>query len=238
MKNIKFEYLDEYAWSVCEKPKPSKEFIPQWFKDMPPYMISKENPTGKKLIVENFLSNASAKKCIPMLDGMSAGYTIPLWSDVQVRQVDGGPKITWRVTQDVFELHGPSSREIPAPFGYSQIVFKYDARLRIKTPKGYSILVTSPLGHYHQPFLAIPAIIDTDKSNTSVPFPMWIKSGLEEIVEKGTPMVQIIPFKRDDWKMEITYMKDNEYNYDFDREWKSTIVNNYVKKYWSKKKFL
>lgn len=235
---ITFTYIDEYGYEVCERPRPAKEYIPEWYKNMPPYMIGPENPDGTKIIVEDFLSNASAKKCIPMLDGMMAGYIIPLWSDVQVRQLSTGPRLTWRVERDVFELHGPSSREIPAPPGYEKIVFKYDARIRIHTPPGYSVLVTSPMGHYNQPFLALPAIIDTDTSKTSVPFPMWIRSGLEGIIEKGSPMVQVIPFKREDWLHDVDMIDAKTYHYEFDREWKSTIVNNYVRKYWRKKKFL
>ena len=67
MPNIKFRYLNEYAHEVIERPRPAKNFVPEWFKKMSPYDKGSKNPNGDKLIVENMFSNASAKKCMPML---------------------------------------------------------------------------------------------------------------------------------------------------------------------------
>lgn len=237
MPKITFKYRDEFSYNVHDRPKPAKEFIPDWFRNLDPYFKGPDNPTGKKIIVEDHNSNASAKKCVPMLDAMTAGYIIPLWTDVQVRQVNGGPRITWRVRSDVFELHGPNSREIPAPPGYDQIVFKYIHKLWIKTDPGYSISVSAPAGHYDLPFLQIPAVIDTDSNDMApTPFPVWIKSGFEGIIEKGTPIAQVFPFKRESWTHEFDVAEENEYEYVLNR-WKSKIVNNYSTKSWHKKKY-
>ena len=203
MPKITFKYIDEFSFNVHERPKPAKEFVPDWFKNLSPYFKTPENPQGE-LIVENFHSNASAKKCMPMLDAMTAGYIIPLWTDVQVRQVNGEPLITWKVQDEVFELHGGTFRVLPAPPGYDQIVFKYVHKLWIQTDPGYSIAVSAPAGHYDQPFLQIPAVIDSDsKSMAPTPFPVWIKKGFEGIVEKGTPIAQVVPFKREAWTHNI-----------------------------------
>ena len=94
MPKITFKYIDEFSFNVHERPKPAKDFVPDWFKNLSPYFKTPENPQGE-LIVENFHSNASAKKCMPMLDSMTAGYIVPLWTDVQVRQVNGFPVVTW-----------------------------------------------------------------------------------------------------------------------------------------------
>jgi hypothetical protein len=40
--------------------------------------------------------------------------------------------------------------------------------------------------------------------------PFIIKSGFEGIIEKGTPMFQVIPFKRADWQAEFVLEKENE----------------------------
>jgi hypothetical protein len=240
MKKIKFTYLDEYSYRVCEHPKPATQFIPQWFKDMAPYEKSLDNPEGNKIIVENMVSNASAKKCIPMRDAMTSGYIIPLWSDVQVRQdigIGGIPKITWRVQRDVFGVHGQSAMEIPPPPGYDSVVYKFVSNLRIETPPGYSILVSSPFGHNDLPFLQIPAIIDSDKSVIDMSFPVWIKSGLEGIIEKGTPIVQITPFKREDWKSEVDFITKEEFRYQIDKGFHTNIVNNYIRNIWSRKTY-
>ena len=236
MPKITFKYIDEFSFNVHERPKPAKEFVPDWFKNLSPYFKTPENPQGE-LIVENFHSNASAKKCMPMLDSMTAGYIVPLWTDVQVRQVNGFPVVTWKVQENVFELHGPNSREIPAPPGYNQIVFKYVNKLWIQTDPGYSVSIMPPAGHYDQAFLQIPAVVDTDsKTMAPTPFPMWIKEGFEGIVEKGTPLAQVIPFKRESWSHEVGLAEPNEYTYALNR-WKTKIGHQYLKSSWHKKKY-
>jgi hypothetical protein len=243
-QKIEFIYHDQLAYEMGIHPQPAKNFIPKWHKDMKPYHKNFFNPDGKKIIVENRSSNASAKKCTPMLDSIISGYIVPLWCDVQIRQTKNQetkewfPSITWRIKKDVFELHGPSSREIPAPFGYDQEVFKFITWFRIKTPKGYSVMVHTPSGHYNLPFYAIPAIIDSDKSVIDNNFPCWIQKGFEGIVEKGTPMAQVTPFKRINWKANASLISYEEHIRFEDIGFNSNILNNYVKNIWSKKEYL
>lgn len=232
MNKIKFTYIGEYYHEVCPHPQPSSSYLPDWYKEMPEYLGE-----NNRVVVDNQNSNATAKKCIPMLDEIITGYTIPLWADVQVRQMPEVPMVTWRVSQDVFELHGPTSHLVPPPPGFSNIVFKYIAGLRIETPPGYSVMVKQPSGHYDLPFHVIPAIIDTDKSVIENNFPMWIEEGFEGIVEKGTPLVQVVPFKREGWKAETDWITYDQFNIERDRGARSTIRNNYSKNIWSRKRF-
>jgi|694.fasta_scaffold120427_2 hypothetical protein len=241
---IKFTAKNEYAWTVQQKPVPASTLVPLWWKDMHPYEMGPENPTGKKIIVENQVSNATFKKCTPMLDALLSGYICTLWADVQVRQqksIDNKfyPKITWRAKyyQGVFQGHQLSSESIPPPTGYSNIVFKYMNTWIPHTPPGYSILVTSPFGYRDLPFYAIPAIIDSDKSNLELLPPMWLKEGFEGIVEAGTPLFQVTPFKRENWRSEFDYLKDGEYEKLEDKSFGKNIVNNYIKNVWSKKSY-
>ena len=231
MPKIKFTYTSEYGLNVCERPKPAKEFIPEWFQKMPPYHNS------DKMVVENGTANKTFKKCIPLLDGMLSGYIIPLWSDIQVTQTSEGPRITWRPKENVFEVHSPASQSVPAPLGYDQIVFKYDPKLIIQTSPGYSTLILPPSGFQDLPFKQIPAVIDTDKQISEYAFPVWIKSGLEGIIEKGTPMVQVIPFKRESWTHEFGYIPDKTAFYNLEKYLRANLINNYVKNNWTKKEF-
>ena len=236
-KNIKFIAKNEYGWNVCEKPFPAFQAIPDWWKNLPAYNSSREDNEEKTLIVKSGNSNAGPKKCVPMLDAITSGYIIPLWADVQVLQEKETINITWRVSEDVFQFHGGHSNMIEKPVGYSSQVFKFLNTWRIVTPPGYSILVTQPFGYRNTPFQAIPAIIDTDKSTTEILPPMWIKEDFEGIIEKGTPLVQIIPFKRDNWESEFSYMNKDQYRYLEDRNFGSYIKNHYTRKVWQKKKY-
>ena len=238
MKKITFTAVDEYFWNVAPKPFPAKQMLPKWWKDMTPYQKTHDNPDGKKLIIENFHANTTFKKCTPMLDSLTSGYIIPLWADVQVRQIDDNPVITWRVQQkSVFQVHGENSNYVETPYGYYSQVFKYMNGWIPNTPKGYSYLVTQPFGYKNLPFRPVSAIVDGDSSTLEILPPIWVKKGFEGIVEKGTPIIQIIPFKRDNWKSEFDYYKDGEYKILEEKTFNSTIVNNYIKNHWSKKDY-
>ena len=238
-KNINFKARSKTEFDVQLKPYPAVKQLPDWFLNMEPYKDkSFDFPNDKKLHFRNRTANATFKKCVPLLDGMSAGYIIPLWADVMVEQNNGFSEIYWKTKIDLFFKHGEASSEVQPSTGYSNQVYKYNNCWIPQTPKGYSCLVVSPLGYGSLPFKAIPAIVDTDRSTLELVFPMWIKEGFEGIVEKGTPMIQIIPFKRDDWDSTFDYYEDGEYrNIIQEKNFNSTMVGHYLKNHHSKKKF-
>jgi hypothetical protein len=234
---IKFKARSKYDFEVQPKPFPASQAIPEWWREMTPYEKSEISPEGKKIIVNNRMSNTTFKKCTPMLDALSSGYIIPLWSDVQIRQVDGFPEITWRTESNVFELHGGSSWMVQTPTGFNKTVFKYLNTWIPITPKGYSVLVTNPFGYRDGPFSAIPGVVDSDKLTIELLPPMWVKEGFEGIVEKGTPLIQITPFKRQEWKAEFEYFENDEQTILREKTFNSNIVNHYVRNVWSKKTY-
>jgi hypothetical protein len=237
-KNINFRARSKTEFNTQPKPYPAVKQLPKWFTDAEPYENLLGYPNDGKLHVRNRASNATFKKCVPLLDSLSSGYIIPLWADVIVERENNIPEIYWKTANNVFMIHGQSSREITAPTGYDQIVYKYNNCWIPQTPKGYSCLIISPLGHNDLPFRAIPAVVDTDRSTLELVFPMWIKSGFEGIVEKGTPLIQIIPFKRDDWESSFDYYEDGEYdNVISQKNFSSVIAGHYLKNHHSKKKF-
>jgi hypothetical protein len=238
-KNINFRARSKTEFEVQLKPYPAVKQLPDWFtKALPYYNENGKFPDDNKLHFRKRGANVTFKKCTPLLDGLSAGYIIPLWSDVMVEQESGIPEIYWKNKFDVFQPHGEYSSQIVPPTGYQNFVYKYLNCWIPQTPKGYSCLVISPLGYGDLPFKIVPAVVDTDSSTLELVFPTWVKEGFEGIVEKGTPMAQIIPFKRDDWESTFDYYKDGEY---FDvieeKNFNSTMVGHYLKNHHSKKKF-
>jgi hypothetical protein len=237
-KNINFRARSRTEFEIQLKPYPAVKQLPKWFLDTAPYVDRPGWPNDGKLHFRGRDANSTYKKCVPLLDSLSAGYIIPLWTDVMIEQEDNFPKIYWKTENDVFSLHGEASRDIPAPAGYDNVVYKYFNCWIPQTPKGYSCLITSPLGYNDIPFHAVSAIVDTDRSTLELVFPMWVKTGFEGIVEKGTPMVQIIPFKRDDWDSTFDYYEDGQYKSVIEeKNFNSTMVGHYLKNHHSKKKF-
>jgi hypothetical protein len=236
--NINFRAKSKTEFEIQTKPYPAVKQLPKWFTDASPYAPLPNFPQDNKLHFRNRNANTTYKKCVPLLDSLSAGYIVPLWADVMVEQNNGFPEIYWKTHSDIFLIHGEFSREIPAPEGYDQIVYKYLNCWIPQTPKGYSCLITSPFGYNNLPFHAVSAIVDTDSSTLELIFPMWVKTGFEGIVEKGTPMVQIIPFKRDNWDSTFDYYEDGEYkNVIEEKNFNATMIGHYLKNQHSKKTF-
>ena len=237
---IIFTAVDEYANEVSLKPYPAYQSVPKWWKDMPTYNIDRDNPTGKRVVVKDNTNNGSPKKCTPMLDAITAGYIIPLWTDIQIRSLSDSeyvPGIFWKVRRDVFFPNTDASRMIEGPDGYYSATFKYINQWMIKTPRGYSVAMHQPAGYEKLPLKAIPSVVDTDKFNSHIPISFWIKDGYEGIVEKGTPLVQVTPFKRESWSAEYNSMTAEEFHHNQERTIGTTLLYGYVKNFWSKKEY-
>jgi hypothetical protein len=239
-KQIIFE--SSYPWfeKVAPKPIPAFQMLPEWFKNMSPYTPTLANPEAKHSSVFNGIASHSAKKCTPMLDALTSGYIIPLWTDVYVDASDKyeTPAISWKVSRDVFEQHGTQAQEVGTPTGFHSQPYKYMNYWRVITPPGYSIMVTQPHGFKNTNLRAIPAVIDSDKSSLQILPPLWIQKGFVGVIEKGTPIIQITPFKRENWQASYTCLKDDEeYRNIEDANFRGTIINHYIKNVWSRKSY-
>ena len=60
-------------------------------------------------------------------------------------------------------------------------------------------MITHPLNRYDLPFITSSGIVDETVSWAGT-FSFWVKENFEGIIPYGTPMAQIIPFKRDSWE--------------------------------------
>jgi hypothetical protein len=109
---------------------------------------------------------------------------------------------------------------------------------KIKTPKGYSCLFVPPLNNSDDRFSIIPGIVDTDTFPYEINFPIILNGDkypiLETTIKKGTPYVQIIPFKRDSWKMTVKPRLQKEIQ-NSRLFYGLKVINIYKDKYWNKK---
>lgn len=227
---IKFIASGNHVFNVREKPVPAYQMVPEWWRDMDMHIY--------KTFDLNPYPSVTAKKCFPLLDGITSGYIITLWSDILVSNDDNGNKIIkWLVSHQVADQWSPlqvSSYEIPD--GFSNDVFKYFHGWIIKTPKNYSCLITHPIGYPNLPIKSLTGVVDTDMLETHINVPFVIKKDFEGIIEKGTPMFQIIPFKRDSWEMKTECITQEETNFRYDKLY-STIKSAYGKKLRAKKEY-
>ena len=89
-------------------------------------------------------------------------------------------------------------------------------------------------------FSIISGIVDTDTYNSPINFPFIINKKIIEdneiLIKQGTPYVQVIPFKRKNWKMKIEEIS-KEKLFSFNLNFKSIIYQNYKNKIWKKKNY-
>ena len=196
--------------------KPASYFIPQWFKDMsdfiempgnndkPPNYFGKVGDTAKKL------HGGTVKRCPAIIDLISGGYIIPMWSDFLLQ--NDGTLLEWDNKNFPYGIEFHNNSQI-----YNWKLDKKDFKegvkfsnpWRIYTPPGYSVMFLAPYYQFEKRFTVLSGIVETD-SYHAINFPTLIHTQKDIIIERGTPFIQVIPFKRDDFILDIGEMSDEQ----------------------------
>ena len=221
-KEIEFSAHEDYFSFKEDYPTPIKLNIPEWFKKLDHTVLSK-----------------TVKGCMPFLDSLTTGYLLKIPQDFLIQHNIDCKDDKGKEFKDSFQISAlrdessvllakkinlnshveshPITQLAGSPLvekNKNQPFHKILNPWKIKTPKGYSCLFVPPLNNTDDRFSIIPAIVDTDTFQNEINFPIVINgdkySKLDVIIKKGTPYVQIIPFKRDSWKMKIIPRKQSE----------------------------
>jgi len=242
---IEFSAHEIYVNLKDEYPSPAKNNIPEWFKKL--------NHDWK---------NKTVKGCMPFLDSMSAGYILKIPQDFYINHnftdEKGNQDTTFACPMSeetsMLDLHFVNLNKQQSEHhaidqvkgsphlekNNNQGVLKFINPWKIKTPPGYSCLFVPPLNNSDDRFSIIPAIVDTDSFPSEINFPFVVNGDkypiLDTIIKIGTPYVQIIPFKRNDWKMNLETETQKEQEL---RRFKQErfVLNNYKQRWWRKKRW-
>lgn len=238
--NIQFEPFDKEAELLFDMPRPAIQVLPRWYKDMPTYMDGESNPGLSKSGVA--VSNFTAKGCSPLLDALGAGYMFELPFDIEFRRNERGEiGVRWATNINLISGHGPDQAPgLPSPVGGYPTLLKWRPGWRIITPPGWSTLFTHPLNRHDLPFRVLSGVVDTDSYPLGVEFPFQILNTLEKdivILEKGTPICQAIPIKREDWQAGELKPFDEDEHKKAGFDLKATIFKSYKRKFWHKKRY-
>lgn len=248
MPKVYFEMLDEEVCANSKKPVPSISAKPDWWDKSVMYRPELGDPNidgGKP-----HRTNALIKSCPAVADVLSFGYTlfVPIDIDIDARDED---HLKWRNAyhtkssifgysnpkQDYTGFHYPEQLDkYNVPEGYHKIPFKINTYYGIKTDPGYSTLVTHPMHDWDLPYFVQSGIIDTDKIASRFPYPLFIKQGFVGTIKAGMPLLQVIPFKREDYEAEIVSL-DKDDLADVSKKLMSYPTSPYRKLYWQRKKF-
>jgi len=199
-------------------PELSKNFIPQWYKDI---------PGGKE--------NINVKMCIPFLDSISVGYIQKTWADIYVENNNG--KVLFLHNHKVTMFSSREQTNMPVSEYYYQTELIWKRPWSIILPDGISALVTHPINRIDLPFTTMSGIVDFDKSiHTPIGnIPFFIKKDFVGLIPKGTPMFQILPFERNSWQSQKQHFNQKFWEEKINE--KGNGLGFYKKKIWQKKYF-
>ena len=188
-RSIRFSCRPE-DHGVIAPPVAAKTVLPDWFRKLPPVDAQQASATNNGLTV---------KRCMPFLDAMTTGWILPLAATVRLEVKDGGSAVDagWEFDRVMVSNHGAhqvaGNPKEPAP------PCKFHNYWSIRTPPGWSCLFLPPLNRPAKPFECVAGIVDTDTYAAHIHFPFFATApdGLY-VIEKETPLVQVIPFRRED----------------------------------------
>lgn len=180
---------------VIAPPVLAKAHLPDWFRKLPAVDPAKSSASDTGLTV---------KRCMPFLDAMMTGYVIPLAATVRLEVKDYGQSVTagWDFDKVMVSNHG--SHQVAGHPSAASPPCKFHNYWSIRTPKGWSCLFVPLLNRANPLFEPVAGIVDTDSYLAPIHFPFFARGpdGLHEL-EKGTPLVQVIPFERRGTELEM-----------------------------------
>lgn len=200
---IRFRYREDHE--LLPRPIRASKSLPEWFKSL------RRNIEG----AEHFEAQ-TVKRCVPVLDAVSNGYYIPAWCDfmISVRIIKsehtGEPELSIRVNpsselnmfgEESISTHNWSQVGDDCPtqkYELGKVLLKFNSPWVIETSKGWSCLFKSPPHHYSNVRI-MEGVVDTDAYHRMVNFPFFWDGNKEGefLIEAGTPLIHVIPFKRE-----------------------------------------
>ena len=236
----KISFLQAYPMlvDIFPLPEPASKSVPDWWRQQP--SIMGEDPKTP----ENGSLKLTVKKCQAFFDCMSMGYMLKMPIDIYIDTTEEKFDIQIPIEMQRFRnelITGHAAEQVSnMAFDknrYCNQIFRVHPSWMVSTPKGYSTLFTNPMHQPPSPLKAVEAIIDTDKMFSDGHLSFFVEKNFKGVIKQGTPIVQVFPFKRDDWEMEVVENFPKE-KIELQRKIvRSVFQNGYRMKLWVKKNF-
>jgi hypothetical protein len=219
-------------------PQPATRHVPEWYRSLAKFEMSNSDKT---LNPQNSLGTDGAqvatKMCMPFFDAMTAGYQYVLEDDLYVDLDENGvPVLSWK--GDVMIVDSRPTIEVPVPDNCHPIHYGWRMNWYYETPPGYSVLITQPMNRHDLPFYTLSGIVESDIWGLPVFTAFFLKRNFRGVIPKGTPIFQMIPFKREDWESKVIDTDDELDKHELMAENRRSMLYGYYKKIaWRKKNF-
>jgi hypothetical protein len=172
-------------------PYPASRNIPDWFKQMP----------------MDYEDGGMLKRCPPFLAAMTAGYIIPMPAELTL-DIDASGHLKISCPLPIISSHNPPQYK-GSPF-QNRVVLKIRNPWIIETPPEYVCLITAPVNRFETPLVPLTGIVETGSYYKEVHLPVvcMLEPGQRFTVALGTPIVQVIPIRREDWTSEAVFLDE------------------------------
>ena len=201
--------------------KPAKYFLPKWFKNMSDYIEmpgnyekTKARYFDRKGEIAKKHTSGTVKRCPAIVDLITEGFIIPMWADTLVQRDMETLEFDNKNFKYGIQFHGKEQitgwnlRKTDFPEGV-----KFINPWRIYTPPGYSVMFMTPTYQFEKRFTVLPGIVEK-YSYHHVNFPSIWHTTKDAVIERGTPFIQVIPFKRDEWNLDVSQMNAEDFKND------------------------
>lgn len=220
-------------------PIPSKKLMPEWYKNMPLEIEGSKIDDAKHMVQSESKTAFSIKGCVPVQDYLTNGYIIVAHADILITpeyiQETDSKTFWWKSQGTSVQFHAHSQCPVKM-HGYSNQYVKFLNSWAIETPKGYSCYFYQPEFFMENRYQLFPAIVDTDGYNIQpVNFPGVIISDKSFTIKAGEPIMAVFPFKRENWKSEISYIEEKDK--DDGNLFHSKLFRAYKDLFWNKKSY-
>ena len=233
-------------------PKTTHSVMPKWYKDADRFAKMPNGdyykapstmcPFPKEGTKDDFGKIPTWKACPALMDGFSTGYVLRTPCDIKFFKNSNG-KIDVEISETRYkDFVGkrPPMDQFQHPLGYYKDHFSWQPDWGLEVPEGYSCLYLTPMNRFDLPFLNTTGIVDNDKVNLSGTFPFFVVENYEGTIPAGTPYIQIIPFKRENWNSEIEILSQKDiYDKMVDNMKKYRIPDGgvYIKSVWERREY-
>jgi hypothetical protein len=203
MPIIGFHPFSDKTSSFAEPPKPASKSMPEWYRQQPAVVNEKTDYKQGNIA-------STIKRCMPIFDATSIGYVITAPCDIYVNTTNpeeltySVPRQIMEFKADLFSTHAAEQySEYPIDTNrYHKQLLRIQPFWSVETPKGYSSLFMNPL-HRPGPLFAFAGVIDTDGYISEGHLSFLVEKDFDGIIKQGTPLVQVVPFKREEWESQV-----------------------------------
>jgi len=232
-------------------PVPTQNVMPEWYKEADRFAKRPDGeywkatkdmcPFPKEGTKDDYGKIPTWKACPAIMDAFATGYVLKTPCDLTFFKDKG--KITVKVQDARFKdfcMPRSPMAQFEHPKGFYKDHFAWSSPWGLELPEGYSALFMTPMNRFDLPFLNTTGIVDSDKVHLLGSFPFFIAEGWEGTIPAGTPYLQILPFKRENWEHEIEILDPSKIygkmveNTNFYRQPDGGV---YIKKVWTRREY-